>query len=77
MKVGDYFLDEYYSPEETIVMQITHEGTYAGCYTAKIVYTTNPDRVPKDSIETVWSNDEYLVRVAVINIDNKPMMFEL
>ncbi len=77
MKPGDYYIDEYYEPEETVMMQIIHEHLYSGCYKAKVIYTSDPDRVPKDSLETVWSNDKHLVPAAMITIDDKLMIIKL
>jgi hypothetical protein len=77
MKPGDCYIDEYYEPEETVMMQIIHEHLYSGCYKAKVIYTSDPDRVPKDSLETVWSNDKHLVPAAMITIDNKVMIIKL
>jgi hypothetical protein len=75
MKPGDYYIDDYYEPE-TIVIQVTDVRDADGndCI---VVYTSDPNRIPKGSLVSRTLDDEDLIPVAMITIDNKVILINL
>ena len=75
MKPGDCFIDDYYEPE-TIVLRVTNLMDADG-HECMVVYTSDPNRIPKGSLVSRTLDDEDLIPVAMITIDNKVILINL
>ena len=76
MKPGDYYMDEYYEPE-TVVIQVVEYPNSGNNFTGNVIYTSNPDILPRDITVKGYNYDKGLIPVAMITIDNKLMIIKL
>jgi hypothetical protein len=76
MKVGDCYIDDYYEPE-TVVIQVVEYPNSRNNFTGKVIYTSNPDIIPRDITVKGYNYDKGLIPVAMITIDNKVILINL
>ena len=76
MKPGDCYIDDYYEPE-TVVIQVVEYPNSGNNFTGNVIYTSNPDILPRDITVKGYNYDKGLIPVAMITIDNKLMIIKL
>lgn len=76
MKPGECYMDTYYEPE-TVVIQIVEYPNSGNNFTGHVIYTSNPDVLPRDITVKGYNYDKGLIPVAMITIDNKLMIIKL
>jgi hypothetical protein len=76
MKPGECYMDTYYEPE-TVVIQVVEYPNSGNNFTGTVIYTSNPDILPRDITVKGYNYDKGLIPVAMITIDNKLMIIKL
>lgn len=76
MKPGECYMDTYYEPE-TVVIQVVEYPNSGNNFTGNVIYTSNPDILPRDITVKGYNYDKGLIPVAMITIDDKLMIIKL
>ena len=81
MKPGACYMDTYYEPETVVIQVVEYPNSgypnSGNNFTGNVIYTSNPDILPRDITVKGYNYDKGLIPVAMITIDNKLMIIKL